>query len=124
MFYDNGTKGIYIRGRWISDKQLQMGQPAPHGRFVHLYLNGTYWGQHHLMERPNASFMASYFGGEKEDYEALNAGTPINGDGAAWNAMVASLNDYETLQQYLDVVNYADFMLAQFYAGNNWDWLH
>ncbi len=59
VFYDNGTKGIYVRNRWIFDRQLEMGNPAPRGRYVHLYINGTYWGQYHLMERPNAAFMAS-----------------------------------------------------------------
>ena len=119
-----GARGTFIRNRWISDRQLEMGQPAPRGRFVHVYINGRYWGQHQLMERPNAAFMASYFGGDKDDYDALNSGNPIDGDKAAWNAMVASKGDYQVLQQYMDVVNYADYMLLNFYAGNDWDWRH
>ena len=122
MFYTNGTRGIYIRNRWILDRQLDMGQPAPHGRFVHVYINGTYWGQYHLMERPNAAFMASYFGGEKEDYDALNAGSPVDGTRQAWDEMTRATGDYEKLRQYMDVTNYADFMLLQFYGGNDWDW--
>jgi len=118
------ARGTYLRNRWIWDRQLEMGQPAPHGRFVHVYINGEYWGQHQLVERANAAFMASYFGGDKEDYDALNAGSAIDGDTAAYNAMKASTADYEALQQYMDVVNYADYMLLQFYVGNDWDWRH
>jgi hypothetical protein len=117
-----GEWGVYIRNRWIFDRQLEMGQPAPRGRFVQVYLNGVYWGQHQLMERPEASFMASYFGGKPEDYDALNKGIAIDGDLNAWNAMKASTGDYATLQNYMDVTNYADYMLLEFYGGNDWDW--
>jgi hypothetical protein len=124
VFYSNGTRGIYVRNRWIFDRQLEMGQPAPRGRFVHVYINGVYWGQHQLMERPEASFMAYHFGGEPEDYDALNKGVVIDGDAAAWNDMRASTTDYQALRQTMDVVNYADYMLLQFYCGNDWDWNH
>ncbi len=124
--HPDGGKGNYIRNRWAFDRQLEMGQPAPHGRFVHVYLNGQYWGQHELMERPNAAFMASYFGGWPEDYDALNAGTAVDGDAAAWQQLQRSevIKDYDRLRQYLDVVNYADYMLLQFFGGNDWDWNH
>ena len=119
-----GKRGVYLRNPWASDRQLEMGQPAPRGRFVQVYINGVYWGMHNLMERPNAAFMASYFGGEKEDYDALNAGSAIDGTLDAWRDLqtAARGNDYEALQNYLDVENYADYMLLNFYGGNDWDW--
>lgn len=121
-----GGQGNYVRNRWAFDRQLEMGHLAPHGRFVQVFINGDYWGLHQLMERPNASFMASYLGGDPEDYDALNAGTAIDGDTTAWRMLSRSevMGDYEQVQQYLDVVNYADYMLLQFYAGNDWDWNH
>ena len=118
----NGT-GNYIRNRWANDRQLEMGQPAPRGRFVHVYLDGVYWGQYQLMERANAAFMASNFGGEPEDYDALNAGNAIDGDLVAWNALLDAIDDgYDAVKSYLDVENYADYLLLQFYGGNDWDW--
>jgi hypothetical protein len=122
VFYENGTKGVYIRNRWCNDRQLEAGHPAPLGRFVHVYLNGVYWGQYQLMERPNAAFMASYFGGGKGDYDALNKGVAVDGDDVAWSAMIGAVADYAALGQYMDVENYADYMLLQFYGGNDWDW--
>ena len=108
--HPSGHGGVYVRGRWCFDRQLEAGNVAPRGRWVHVYLNGTYHGLHHLMERPNAAFMASYLGGEKENYEALNAGTPINGDKSTWNAMKGVLGDYQQLKTHMDVKNYADYM--------------
>ncbi len=115
--------GNYIRNRWASDRQLEMGQPAPRGQFVQLYLNGVYWGQYQLLERPNAAFMAANFGGDKSDYDVLNAGRVIDGDDVAWNALLDSLDDgYDAVQQYLDVVNYADYILLEWFGGNDVDW--
>ena len=115
--------GNYIRNRWASDRQLEMGQPAPRGQFVQVYINGVYWGQFQLMERPNAGFMAENYGGEKDDYDVLNAGRAIDGSVDAWNQLLDSLDSgYTTVQSYLDVVNYADYILLQWFGGNNIDW--
>ena len=80
------------RDQWVNDLFLAMGQPGSHGRWVHLYINGIYWGIYHAHERPDADFMASYFGGTSDDYDALNSGSAVNGDKAAWNTMVAIAN--------------------------------
>jgi len=125
LFWTNpntGSGGIYVRNRWIMDRQLEMGHPAPRGRFVHVYINGIYWGQYHLMERPNAPFMASYFGGDKEDYDALKSGVVIDGNANAWNTMLASLGDYQAAGEYVDIVNFIDYMILNYYGGNDWDW--
>ncbi|MBN1220385.1 MAG: lamin tail domain-containing protein [Anaerolineae bacterium] len=58
----------YVRNPWLRASQLAMTNLGPHDRFVHLYLNGLYWGVYNLTERPDASFMASYLGSEKEDW--------------------------------------------------------
>ncbi|MDG2382105.1 MAG: lamin tail domain-containing protein [Pirellulaceae bacterium] len=123
-FWDGTTgTGNYLRNRWVNDRQIEMGQPAPRGQFVHLYLNGVYWGQYQLLERPNAAFMAAHFGGQPEDYDAINAGRAIDGDEAAWNTLLNSLDKgYEEVKKYLDVENYADYILLEFYGGNNIDW--
>ena len=121
----SGSEGVgtYIRNRWTNDRQLEMGQPAPRGRFVQLYLNGVYWGQYQFMERPNAAFMAANFGGSKSDYDVLNAGRAVDGDDVAWNSLLDSIDDgYDAIQEYLDVVNYADYILLQFFGGNTVDW--
>ena len=49
-------------GANLSDTLLDMGQLNPHGRFVHLYLNGAYWGIFHLRERWSASYPGPLWG--------------------------------------------------------------
>ncbi|MEZ6121293.1 MAG: CotH kinase family protein [Pirellulaceae bacterium] len=119
-----GGQGHYLRNRWAFDRQLELGDLAPHGRHVQVYINGKYEGIHHLMERPDAAFMASYLGGEPEDYDALNAGTAIDGDTDAWRMLQRNevIDDYQEVQKLLNVENYANYMLLQFYGGNDWDW--
>ena len=111
----------YLRNRWMSDMQFEMGRLSLHSRLVHLYIDGTYWGHYQITERPTSSFMASYLGGEAGEYEAVNAGNPVGGDAPAWQTMNAQ-RDVETLRSYLNIENFVDYHLLNFYAGNNWDW--
>ena len=120
--HPGGARGNYVRARWAFDTQREMGHVAPRGRFVHVYVNGRYEGMHNLMERPNASFMASYDGGDRDDYDALNKGAPIDGNKDAWNAMKNSIGNYAELSRRMDIENYIDYMLQQFFGGNDWDW--
>ena len=71
-------RGAYMSNRFTDDSMLEMGNIAPHGRFVHVYLNSQYWGMYHLRERWNAAMASEYFGGTKEDYEAINANNTGN----------------------------------------------
>jgi hypothetical protein len=120
----------YIRDLWCRDTQLDMGRVSPHGRFVHLYVNGLYWGLYDPGEKPDASFAAHYFGGEKEEYDAFNSDELIDGNATAWNAMFAIANAgitndaaYTAIQQYLDIPSFVDYMLINLYAGNtDWPW--
>ncbi len=112
----------YLRNRWMSDMQFEMGHLSIHGRFVHVYLNGTYWGQYHLMERPTASFMASYAGGNKEDYEAVNSGRGLGESAPIWESVRTLRENYAELSRRIDFENFADYILLNFYAGNDWDW--
>ena len=119
------SRGVYVRNRYFFDRQLEMGHLSMRGKFVHVYLNGAYFGQYHLMERPNADFMATHLGGEEADYDIMKGRSGIfvsQGDGAAWNYLVTHTNDYAIVQQYMDVDNYIDYMLLNFYGGNDHDW--
>jgi len=134
----------YIVDEFMRRTQLALGQPSAHGTFVHLYLNGLYWGLYNATERPDAAFCATYFGGEKEEWDALNAGEPKGESSTTtWNAMInqarAGLSDvasYEKIQgnnpdgsdspgydDLLDVENYIDYMFSNFWGGTgDWPW--
>lgn len=125
--HDMVARGFYMSNRFTDDTMLDMGNVNPHGRFVHLYRDGVYWGQYHLRERWNADMLAQYLGGEKEDYEAINGnwnvggwadpGVPYDGDGTAWTRIKSLRDDYEAVKPYLDVVNYIDFMILYMFGN-------
>ena len=130
----------FIRDEFGRRSLLAMGQVTSRGRFVHLYLNGLYWGLYNLAERPAEDFSASYFGGVPEEWDAINSGDVKSGSLEAWNAFlggvrtVTTLADYQRLKglnadgsrnpaypEYLDGPNYMDYMLVNIWGGN-WDW--
>jgi len=119
----------YGRDQWANDLYLAIGSAGSHGRWVHLYLNGVYWGIYHLHERPDNNFMSAYFGGDGDDYDAINSNQATAGNTAAYNALkahgAAGLSDpadYETMKSHLDIDSFIDYMLVNFYTGNrDWD---
>jgi hypothetical protein len=62
----------YLNDQFTRDAQLAMGQASAHGTFVHLYLNGLYWGLFNPTERLDADFVSSYFGGSDDDWDVLS----------------------------------------------------
>jgi hypothetical protein len=118
----------YIRDQWMRDSHRAMGYPSARGTFVHLYLNGLYWGVYNVTERPDAAFAAANFGGSPKAYDVLRADKPLEGDRQAWNKMIAVVNAglttesaYGALQAWLDPTEFADFMILNFYGANS-DW--
>ena len=79
----------YTRDQFASDIQNALGGSGHHGQPVHLYLNGLYWGLYNLHERPDDSFAASYFGGNKKDYDSIkhNQNTVVSGSNADYRRM-------------------------------------
>ncbi len=126
--HDMQSRGAYMSNRFTDDSMLDMGNVAPHGRFVHVYLNGKYWGQYHLRERWSADMAASYFGGPKKDYEAVNANDNFQDDeevydgvGDFWNetkGLIAGANPFNNAAEHIDIVNIVDFMLL-WVSGNS-----
>ena len=122
------VRSQYVREAFASDVHREMGDLAPHVQPVHLFLNGMYWGLYQVEERPDASFHASYTGGEEEDWDALNSGEAVDGDLVAWEAFMAlvdaDLSDpdaYAAVTDALDLDRFIDYMLLQLVLGN-YDW--
>jgi hypothetical protein len=128
--HDMKQRGFYLSNRFTDDTMLDAGEVNPHGRYVHLYLNGTYWGLYHLRERWHAAMLARYLGGNKEDYESINGnynvggwavpGDPYDGDGSVWERVKTLGGNYTAVRPYLDVRHYVDYMLM-FMFGNSED---
>ena len=121
------VKSQHLRDEFIRRSQLAMGQPSSHGIFAHLYLNGLYWGVYNVVERPSGAFAAAYLGGKRDDYDALNSGKAIDGTVESWRKMHELArqstpgNVVENLSSFVDLDNLIDYMLVNFYGGND-DW--
>lgn len=128
--HDMVDRGFYMSNIFTDATMRAMGSFAPRGRFVHLYLNGVYWGLYHLRERWGAAMMRSYYGGKKSDYESINGnlnvggwavkGRAYDGDGAAWERVKSLRGNYQALKPYVDVSQYVDFMIL-FMFGDSED---
>jgi hypothetical protein len=129
----------YAGDQWTRDSQITMSGLSARGTYVHLYLNGAYWGMYNATERPDAWFTSSYLGGQKEDYFATNHGIErgedhISGDPNRFDTMISmalalNLEDpgtYETFKGLCDVTNFADYTILFWFSGfgdnidNNW----
>ena len=142
-----GSQALYARDAFGSQTQLALGQHSSHNNRMHVYINGAYWGLYNPVERPDAAFSATYYGGEKEDWDAFNDGRTIDGSSTSWSTLVSLARAVDTasspaekraayeriqgknpdgsnnpaLEQYLDVDNYIDYLLVNFFMGNQ-DW--
>ncbi len=139
----NESNVQYTRDQFMRDFQLGTGNAASHGNFVHLYVNGLYWGLYNPCERPDGSFSSSYYGGLKEDWDVMRhkSFTVDQGDRTALNQMLSLCQEagrsYEALMRLqgkgldgrrraeypclLDLPNYVDYILVNVWGGN-WDW--
>lgn len=111
----------YIRDQWMHDAMVEMGNAdGGRGRYVHLYINGIYWGLYVLQERPVASHYAAYQGGDPDRVDAINGGRATAGTLQAWNELKSTVasKDWARIQQVLDVDNFIDLSLLWLFAGN------
>lgn len=121
-------RGSLVRDQWMRDTQIEMSGSGASGNHVHLFLNGLYWGVYNPSERPDAAFAAHYHGGERDEYDGMTHDGVRDGNNIAWNAMrslaqggLASRQQYETIQRYLNIDHFIDYMIVNIYGGNT-DW--
>ncbi|NWK55491.1 lamin tail domain-containing protein [Verrucomicrobiaceae bacterium N1E253] len=117
----------YLRDVWMKESFRDMGQPSSYGNFVHVYVNGLYFGLHNMTERLEDDFFASHLGGKEEDWEVY---ADFSSPGDHWQQLMSIANGaietpetYQQIQPFLDIENYIDYMLLHFYADAE-DWPH
>lgn len=128
--------------QYVMDLHRAMGRNSTRGRYVHLYLNGLYWGVYDLHERPDHRWAASYSGGSSAEYDHVKEGFVEDGNANFWfqpepgawgivydierngldeSDVYAGKPAYEALQDYVDLADYVDYLLVNFWAMNG-DW--
>ncbi len=141
----------YTVDQFYRDTQLAASGHGMRGSYVHLYINGIYWGLYNVTERADKHFQADYFGGSRGDWFALNHGVvhdnalQLSGDAtrfynlSGWleseaDASVEPLRDspiieldmsvdanYALFREYVDVDNLIDYLLINWWSATN-DW--
>ena len=137
----------YSRDVWMRDTQLAMGNPVADSTYVHLYINGLYWGLYWPAERNDDEFLAGHIGGQPEDWDIVRDFNELfRGERTAYDQMFAlsraidgaSASTADDLFQaiqgknpdgsndpatdaLLDVDNFIDYMVLHLYAGVE-DW--
>jgi hypothetical protein len=76
--YGGDARNIMNRDVFSRDLQRDLGVPYTRSRYYHLYLNGQYWGLFQTQERSEASYAASYFGGDPADYDVIKTTPDYN----------------------------------------------
>ena len=119
----------YIRDSYARDLMKAMGHTSGEATYVHLYINGLYWGLYNPVEYPRAYFGVSHFGGIEDDYDVINRRTTttkiLDGTFKAWDAMQDLANSgldtpekYAAIQEHINVDNLIDYMLMHQYMGS------
>lgn len=136
----NGAQ--YLNDPWAKNTQLAMGKTSAHERFVHLYINGLYWGVYNISEKYTNDFFESYMKGKEDDFDIIKETQVVSaGNINAYNDLISQMKsslsnnaNYQKLQgknsdgtvnpaysNLLDMDNYIDYMLVNYYMGNK-DW--
>lgn len=124
----------YLRDQIVRDFQAATRNHAIPGTFMHLYINGHYWGLYNPVERPTEHFAAARFGGDEDEYDVIKwqrgVGHRVSaGDDMAWNELIGLVRGnvlntatYGAIQELLDLENFADYIVVNHFAGNS-DWI-
>jgi hypothetical protein len=127
----NDPTNPFIRDEFARRLLAAVGQVSPRGTFVRLFLNGRYKGYYNPTERVDLDFLQAWNGGGK-DYDLIAQGGEVReGNTVQWNNLRAFVrnNDlsrpdkYQRLEQMLDLVNFADYLIVHTYADTG-DWPH
>ncbi len=130
---------LYLRDVWVKDSLSALGHLAGRGDFVHLYLNGLYWGIYNATERMDASYFAQHLGGYQADWDVLagdaayDFATLMDGSRADWDQLIAQVNagitseaSFQAVVQRVDLENLIDYMMlhvlaeAEDWPSHNW----
>jgi hypothetical protein len=123
--YSSG-RGFYMSHRFAEDTMLEMGDLQPHGRFIHLFVNGAYMGQFDVHERLTDKFLGDYLGDGTSAYLTVKGndntgsfgfipGVPSPPDRSAWVTVRSNRFSYAAIKDSVDMTNCIDFMLM-------WEW--
>ena len=97
---------------------------------VIVFINGEYWGIHHLSERVDEHYLNEYYGVNKDSINLLsNNGIVEQGDATDFTELINYINThslventhYNYVAEQLDINNFIDYNISQIFLSNT-DW--
>ena len=127
----NDHSNPFLKDEVVRQLSSNLGQPASHGTFVHLFLNGVYKGYYNPTERIDVDFLRAYHGGGENWDIVAQMGEVREGDGSSWNALLnlaqtrPATNQANHLEfaRRMDLTNFVDYLLPNIYVDAD-DWPH
>ncbi len=140
---DSRKKAQFLRDPFAKNTQQAIGQVSAHQKFVHLYLNGLYWGLYNVSEKLTNDFMEAYLKGKEDDFDVIkDHGGVVDGYWTNWSKLynqakagLSNNTNYQKVQgknpdgtinpsydNLLDIENLIGYMQYNIYIGNiDWD---
>ncbi len=124
------NRNTMLRDLFTRDSQAVIGDSSTRSEWVHLFLNGQYWGLYMLRDDISAAHAARVWGGSTSDYDVLkhlnDYGYEVqDGDDDEWLQLWDAISDgrltddeFASVAASTDLVNLADFMLINIAVGN------
>lgn len=113
----------------------QPGNLIAHRAWVHVYLNGKYWGLYDMTERVDQDFARAY-GDSQADYDIISQSGAVDGDMTGYQELLskcrtardnpANASAWRAVEDILDCDNYIDYLIVNMFMvntdwpGNNW----
>ncbi len=125
----NPDSTAFTVDQFYRDTQIAVSGIGSHGNYIHLYINGLYWGLYNVAERPDDNFAAEYLGGDDDDFFFIKHSSNGSGNDDRYNMLVddlinrnlANAVNYNLLKEYLDIEKYIDYILVNWYSAVS-DW--
>ncbi len=116
----------YLRDSFVRYTQIAMQGTGATGRsdWVHIYINGVYWGLYNMIERTDQGWLSENEGGDDSDYQVERDGTQSTADSENtpnWSRLNTQLRDagpvidqahYVAAAEALDPRSFAEYIMA------------
>lgn len=90
----SGTLNTAVHEVFARDLMGATGESTTRTQPVHLYLNGQYWGLYQTEERAQEDYGATYYGGDKDDYDVIQTSSHPN---LTYEVSSGELNAWQTM---------------------------
>ena len=93
---DGDSRNTFLEEVHSRQNQAAAGQPVTQSSWLHLYVNGQYFGLFQTQERADANFGATYLGGDPDNFDVIKPDAGPRGDRLN-EATDGNLDAYERL---------------------------